>query len=118
MRSSNLTSSCISNRAALSQSGLTPTKTRTFGLSNASQLESAASGHSHVKIFDDGSLQHQRLAMFEAQHVLDDSNAYARFQDSTNTATANRDEAARIAFHQTRAAEAIHQFDNTFNLNK
>lgn len=93
--------------------------TRAVGQYNLSQSGCIASGSRDVEIlFDDGSFQHQRLAMFESRHRLDDGALYARFQDSTLTTTANNNEVARIAFHQTRAAEAIHQFDNTFNSNK
>ncbi|KAK3493557.1 hypothetical protein B0T13DRAFT_450383 [Neurospora crassa] len=108
-----------SKRAAPPPSGSMSNGTRTVRQYNVSQSECFASGSRDVEIpFDGGSFQHQRLAMFESRHRLDDGALYARFQDSTLTTTANSDEVARIAFHQTRAAKAIHQFDNTFNSNK
>ncbi|EGO56032.1 hypothetical protein NEUTE1DRAFT_138240 [Neurospora tetrasperma FGSC 2508] len=105
--------------AAPAQSGSMFNGTRTVRQYNVSQSGCDASGSQAVKnTFDDGSLQHQRLAMFESRHRLDDGALYVRFQDSTLPTTANSDEVARIAFHQNRAAEAIHQFDNTFDSNK
>lgn len=98
-----------------------PTETRTVEGSNVSQAGSVASASQRVDIpFDDGALQHQRLEMFEAQHVLDDAGASARFQNSTNSTTANGDQGqvARNAFYQARADEAIRQFDKVFNSSK
>lgn len=97
------------------------TEARTIGRSNISQSGSVVSGaHNTDILFDDGSLQHYRLAMFEGQHRLDEGTIYARLQhdDVTTTSTIVNDEEFRTTFYETRASDEIRHFDNTFNANK
>ncbi|KAK3951914.1 hypothetical protein QBC32DRAFT_213919 [Pseudoneurospora amorphoporcata] len=114
---------CISIRSpsAPAQSGSMPTGTRPIGRSTASNSASVASvSNDSDTTFDDGSLQHQRLATFAAQNRLEDGTPYGRLQDTmtATTAAANKDGRARDAFYQARATENIREFDNAFNSNK
>ncbi|KAJ4415026.1 hypothetical protein N0V85_002885 [Neurospora sp. IMI 360204] len=103
--------------SAPAQSGSMPTGTE-IGRSTASNSVSIVSVFNNSRApFDDGSLQHQRLAKFAAQNRQEDGTPYGRLQDTmtTTTAAVNRDEGARDAFYQARAAEAIRQFNNVFD---
>ncbi|KAK1773653.1 hypothetical protein QBC45DRAFT_397830 [Copromyces sp. CBS 386.78] len=111
----------IRSPSAPAQGGSMPTGTRPIGRSTASTSASVASASNNSdNTFDDGSLQHQRLAKFAAQNRLEDGTPYGRLQDTMTAATAaaNKDGRARDAFYQARAAESIREFDNAFNSNK